>query len=104
MEFESVPDQEEIVEEGARVVRAPIQFLGPYPTMALRFPDLATFSQRERNATGISLDFVLDTAANTNTINAQVASELDLDGGGRREAPPTLRVRCSTTSEARLFW
>lgn len=88
LEFESVPDQEEIVEEGACVVRAPIQFLGPYPTMALRFPDLATFSQRERNATGISLDFVLDTAANTNTINAQVASELDLDVVG--EALPGL--------------
>ena len=29
--------------------------------------------------TSISLDFVLDTAANTNTINAMVAEELDLE-------------------------
>jgi hypothetical protein len=65
-------------QEQSSAVRAPIRFIGPYPTLALRFPELATASQRERNATGISLDFVLDTAANTNTINAQVAAELGL--------------------------
>jgi len=53
--------------------------------MPLRFPGLATASQKSRNVTGISLDFVLDTAANTNTINAQVASELELEKVG--EAP-----------------
>ena len=67
------------------VVRSPLRFLGPYPTMPLRFPGLATASQKSRNVTGISLDFVLDTAANTNTINAQVASELELKKVG--EAP-----------------
>ena len=67
------------------VVRSPLRFIGPYPTIPLRFPDLATASQRSRNVTGISLDFVLDTAANTNTINQQVATELELEQIG--EAP-----------------
>mmetsp|Transcript_22837 Transcript_22837/g.34429 ORF Transcript_22837/g.34429 Transcript_22837/m.34429 type:complete len:400 (-) Transcript_22837:3515-4714(-) len=70
---------------GSDVVRSPLRFLGPYPSMPLRFPGLATASQKSRNVTGISLDFVLDTAANTNTINAQVASELELEKVG--EAP-----------------
>lgn len=70
---------------GSNVVRSPLRFLGPYPSMPLRFPGLATASQKSRNITGISLDFVLDTAANTNTINAQVASELELEKVG--EAP-----------------
>ena len=70
---------------GNDVVRSPLRFLGPYPSMPLRFPGLATASQKARNVTGISLDFVLDTAANTNTINAQVASELELEKVG--EAP-----------------
>ena len=60
-------------------VRAPLKFIGPYPALALRFPDLATDSQRQRNVSGISLDFVLDTAANVNTLSAQVAKELQLD-------------------------
>mmetsp|Transcript_10006 Transcript_10006/g.14336 ORF Transcript_10006/g.14336 Transcript_10006/m.14336 type:complete len:402 (-) Transcript_10006:31-1236(-) len=72
-------------EVGSDVVRSPLRFLGPYPSMPLRFPGLATASQKSRNVTGISLDFVLDTAANTNTINAQVASELELEKVG--EAP-----------------
>jgi hypothetical protein len=67
------------------VVRSPLRFIGPYPTIPLRFPSLATASQRARNVTGVSLDFVLDTAANTNTINQQVAVELDLEQVG--EAP-----------------
>lgn len=71
--------------ENEAVVRSPMRFLGPYPTMPLRFPHLATSSQRERNITGISLDWVLDTAANVNTINAQVAQELGLEKVG--EAP-----------------
>ncbi|KAI2513821.1 Aspartyl protease [Fragilaria crotonensis] len=64
-------------------VRAPLKWLGPYPSLGLRFPDLATSSQRERNVTGVSLDFVLDTAANTNTINAQVSAELGLEVVGQ---------------------
>jgi hypothetical protein len=64
--------------DDAFAIRAPLKFIGPYPTLALRFPHLATDSQRVRNITGVSLDFVLDTAANTNTIQQQVALELDL--------------------------
>ena len=60
-------------------VRAPLKYIGPYPCLALRFPELATSSQRARNVKGVSLDFVLDTAANTNTINEQVAKELALE-------------------------
>ena len=64
-------------------VRAPLKYLGPYPALALRFPNLATPSQKKRNVTGISLDFVLDTAANVNTLNGQVAKELDLPVVGK---------------------
>ena len=60
-------------------VRAPLKFIGPYIGLGLNFPDLATASQRSKNATGIALDFVLDTAANINTLNGQVAQELDLE-------------------------
>lgn len=66
----------------AMSIRAPLRYVGPYPCLSLRFPTLATKSQRERNVTGVSLDFILDTAANTNTINAQVASELGLEAVG----------------------
>jgi len=67
------------------VVQAPLKYIGPYPCLALRFPELATPSQQKRNISGISLDFVVDTAANTNTINGQVAKELGLKIVG--EAP-----------------
>jgi hypothetical protein len=66
-------------EEESTTVRAPLKFVGPYPSLGLRFPELATKSQKSRNVTGVSLDFVLDTAANTNTINAQVVGELGLE-------------------------
>lgn len=69
----------DVASPSSSVVRAPLKFVGPYPCLALRFPHLATSSQRSRNETGISLDFVLDTAANTNTINAQVATGTKLD-------------------------
>jgi hypothetical protein len=62
--------------------RSPLRFLGPYPTMPLRFPDLATPSQRERGVSGVCLDWVLDTAANVNTINAAVARDLNLERVG----------------------
>jgi len=71
-------DRLEGEQQQSQIVRAPLKYVGPYPCLALRFPDLATNSQRERNVTGISLDFVLDTAANVNTIQQQVASELNL--------------------------
>ena len=72
-------------EEEAMAVTAPLKFMGPYPAIALRFPELATAAQRERGVKGVSLDFVVDTGANTNTINAQVAKELGLKVVGERE-------------------
>ena len=74
----STPDDAETPNEPS-AVRAPLKFIGPYPCLALRFPNLATESQISRNQTGISLDFVLDTAANINTLQGQVAQELKLD-------------------------
>jgi hypothetical protein len=68
------------------ILRAPLKFIGPYPCLGLRFPNLATSSQRQRNVTGVSLDFVLDTAANTNTIQGAVAQELQLSIVG--QVPP----------------
>lgn len=70
-------------EEEFTSITVPIKFAGPYPSIGLRFPDLATQNQKAQNISGISLDFVIDTAANTNTINAQVASELNLDVVGQ---------------------
>mmetsp|Transcript_16402 Transcript_16402/g.34194 ORF Transcript_16402/g.34194 Transcript_16402/m.34194 type:complete len:536 (-) Transcript_16402:135-1742(-) len=71
----------------ATAIRAPLKFNGPYPCMALKFPNLSTESQRNQNLTGISLDFVLDTAANINTIQSQVATELCLP---KQEDSPAL--------------
>lgn len=71
-------DDIDVETDHPNVVRAPLKFVGPYPCIALKFPNLSTESQRSRNITGISLDFVLDTAANINTIQSQVALELGL--------------------------
>ena len=57
---------------------APLRWAGPYPALALRFPELATAAQKERGERGVTLDFVVDTAASVNTISAPVASELAL--------------------------
>lgn len=76
---EIIPAQSMSEEEESPTIRAPLKYLGPYPALGLRFPTLATASQRAKNATGIALDFVLDTAANVNTINGQVAQELQLE-------------------------
>lgn len=70
------PSSEQDFQHESIVVQAPLKFLGPYPAIGLRFPNLATSAQRARNVSGVSLDFVLDTAANVNTINGQVAQEL----------------------------
>ena len=75
----SSSDPEQQQDQQPNAVRAPLKYVGPYPCLALRFPRLATSAQRGRNVTGISLDFVLDTAANTNTLNGQVAQELQLE-------------------------
>jgi hypothetical protein len=76
-EFEPVSSESDYQHESI-VVEAPLKFLGPYAAIGLRFPNLATSAQRARNVSGVSLDFVLDTAANVNTINGQVAQELQL--------------------------
>lgn len=76
---ENEPQDEQV---GSVVVRAPLKYVGPYPCLALHFPNLATSNQRQRNVTGVSLDFVLDTAANTNTIQQPVATELALKALG----------------------
>ena len=65
------------------VVSAPLKWIGPYPCLGLTFPALSTAAQRERKVTGISLDFVIDSAANINTINGQVAKELNLNETGQ---------------------
>ena len=77
--IEEEPPEEE--QEPSRISSF-LKFIGPYPSLPLRFPDLATESQRSKNMTGIALDFIVDTAANTNTINAQVAKELQLENVG----------------------
>lgn len=71
-------ESEALLHTDSSVVEAPLKYIGPYPCLSLRFPELATPSQQQRNISGISLDFVVDTAANTNTINGQVAQELGL--------------------------
>ena len=72
-------------DEELMAVRAPLRWVGMYPALALSFPALATPAQKARGDCGVSLDFVLDTGANTNTINAAVAMELGLQQVG--EAP-----------------
>jgi len=69
--------------EPGQSIRAPLKFMGPYPCLGLKFPNLATPSQRQRSVSGISLDFVLDTAANINTMNGPVAQELGLEVVGQ---------------------
>lgn len=78
-----VAQTETIDTDDTTIVQAPIKYIGPYPCLALRFPELATPKQRQRDESGVSLDFVVDTAANTNTINGQVAKELGLKVVGK---------------------
>ena len=67
-------------------LRAPLRWIGPYPSVSLSFPALSSPSQKARmlagdtSALGVTLDFVIDTAANTNTINAQVAGPTSQGG------------------------
>jgi Aspartyl protease len=62
------------------VVRAPLKYIGLYPCLGLRFPLLTTSNQRQsqKNITGVSLDFMIDTAANLNVIQPAIAMELNL--------------------------
>jgi hypothetical protein len=70
-------DNETPVESIIGVV-APLKYMGPYPCLTLRFPSLTTSEQKARNLTGACLDFVLDTGANANSIDARLADELAL--------------------------
>jgi len=66
--------------ESQRTIRAPLRMSGPYPALSLRFPDIPW------GPSGVSLLFVVDTAANVNTIKAKLATDLSLakvsDEGG----------------------
>merc|ERR1719453_105603 len=55
---------------------APLRWAGPYPALALRFPELATAAQKERGERGVTLDFVVDTAASVNTISAPAGGDI----------------------------
>ena len=48
-------------EGGLSAIGAPLKFMGPYPAIALSFPDLATPAQVARGDMGVTLDFVVDT-------------------------------------------
>ena len=48
-------------------VVAPLKYLGPYPCLGLRFPHLST-----------TFEFLLDTGANVNTVDAKFVKELSL--------------------------
>jgi hypothetical protein len=57
-------------------VWAPLKLLGHYIGLGL---NLVTSSQQSLKVSCIALDFVLDTAANINTLNQQVVQELNLE-------------------------
>ena len=69
----------EDVDEEPMAIRAPMRMLGPYPVLSLRFPGIATpaqFKEQQKltGESGVALDFVVDTAANVNTVNAKLAT------------------------------
>ena len=78
--------QESADAEGPMALRSRLRWIGPYPALALSFPSLLSPSQKARQltgdlaASGVTLDFVVDTAANTNTISAEVAGPTSQGG------------------------
>jgi len=65
-------------------IRAPMRMLGPYPVLSLRFPSIPApeqFKEQQKmtGESGVALDFVVDTAANVNTINAKLATKLGIE-------------------------
>lgn len=52
-------------------VVAPLISVGPYPCLELNFPTV-------KSKPGVKISFVLDTAANVNTISSEIACKLDL--------------------------
>ena len=87
-EPEPPPPPPAIDDAGPMALSAPLRWIGPYPAVALSFPALASPAQKARLLTnpnqaanlGVTLDFVIDTAANTNTISAQVAGPTGAGG------------------------
>jgi len=59
-------------------VRSPLRWSGSYPMLSLWFPELSTAEQKQAGEKGVSLKFLVDTAASVNTINAKVAADLGL--------------------------
>jgi len=83
----SDPDNDADAEPMA--LKAPLRWIGGvYPAVALSFPALSTPAQKARQLTGdaggtafgVTLDFVVDTAANTNTVSAEVAGPTSQGG------------------------
>ena len=69
-----------VVDDEPMALRSPLRWIGGvYPGVALSFPMLSSPAQKARQlrgeatAIGVTLDFIVDTAANANTISAQVA-------------------------------
>merc|ERR1719324_1741818 len=87
-EPEPPPPPPAIDDAGPMALSAPLRWIGPYPAVALSFPALASPAQKARLLTnpnqaanlGVTLDFVIDTAANTNTISAKVAGPTGAGG------------------------
>ncbi|KAL9183441.1 hypothetical protein ACHAXT_004297 [Thalassiosira profunda] len=61
-------------------VVAPLKYVGPYACLNLVFPHLAS-----ENGGDVSIDFVLDTGANVNSIRADLAKELELPVAVKKE-------------------
>jgi len=77
--------------EGISSIRAPLQMLGPYPLLSVRFPDIAApesvkEQQKANGETGIRLDMIVDTGSSVNTINVQLVKELGLTAVSTQEA------------------
>jgi hypothetical protein len=67
--------------EGATFIRAPMRMAGPYPVLSLRFPEVTApeemqQAQQMTGETGVAIEFMIDTAANINTINGQLAERV----------------------------
>ena len=75
------------IDDEMMAVCAPMRMLGPYPVLSLRFqaiptPEQFREQQQKTGESGVALDFVVDTAANVNTINAKLATDLGLEAVG----------------------
>ena len=56
-------------------VVAPLKYLGSYPCLTLRFPNLSSLTH---SSDGVTLDFLLDTGANVNAIGTECVKDLKL--------------------------